>query len=74
MSELEKWKLVNSCQSQADLRAALETIGNVEISGGRGAYDMVERLDKVMNGSGALNLLTRNYGIRQQYAYLVNWS
>lgn len=70
MSELEKWQMVNHAGSIEKLMSVLKAIGPVEISGGRGAYDMEERLRAVINGEATVNALTRNYGIRQQYIYL----
>lgn len=67
--ELSIWKTINSTRSVAGLIQACEAIGAVEISGGRGVYDMAERIKQVRGGD-SINLLTRNYGIRQQYVYL----
>lgn len=70
MKELEKWKTINSTETVDELHKVLEDMGPVEISGGRGPYDMAERLRGVESGEYMFNMLTRNYGIRQQYIYL----
>lgn len=68
--ELNIWKTINATRSVQGLIEALVEIGPVEISGGRGAYDMAVRVKQVHDERGSINLLTRNFGIRQQYIYL----
>lgn len=71
--ELARWKTINATRSVNELVAALEEMGTIEISGGRGAYDMAERVRGVDRGELFPNALTRNYGIRHQYLYLTDW-
>lgn len=68
--ELNIWKTINACATVQGLIDTLKDIGPVEISGGRGAYDMADRVRQVWEDEGPLNLITRNYGIRQQYVFL----
>jgi hypothetical protein len=68
--ELEIWQRINRTTSVKRLIDELEDIGPIEISGDRGAYDMASRVKRVAGGEPD-NLLTRNYGIRQQYLYLI---
>ncbi len=68
--ELSRWKTINATRSINGLIEALKTMGPIEISGDRGAYDMAERVRQVHEEYAAVNMLTRNYGIRQQYIFL----
>ena len=71
MSEVEKWEAISNAGSIEKLRDAVRMIGPViEVSGGRGGYDMHYRLNKVIEGDYDYHSLTRNYNIRQQYLYL----
>jgi hypothetical protein len=67
--ELVAWRSVNATRSVDELMVVLQELGPVPISGGRGDYNMAERLQNVLDGA-PINQLTRNYGIRQQYIYL----
>lgn len=67
--ELAIWKKVNATTTVDELVETLRGIGPVAISGGRGSFDMSDRVRYVVNGA-SINMLTRNYGIRQQYIYL----
>lgn len=77
MSELEKWQLINSCETVEELQQAIITIADPEtkqIQGRRTFWD-AEKLSNyvpmvVKDGIGYAALLTREYGIRQQALYI----
>jgi hypothetical protein len=74
MNELEKYELVNKCETEEELAAAILTIANgSEIEGRNRIFDaekMSKRVQEVINGDVIPNVLTRKYGIRQQALYI----
>lgn len=77
MTELEKYEKVNSCETVEELEQAILEIGkelNNTILGRKYSYSsetMASYCKDVFNGKLSANLLTRNYGIRQQMFYLM---
>ena len=77
MSELEKWQLINACETVEDLQQAIITIADLETKQirGRRRYWDAEKLSNyvpvvVKNGISYATVLTREYGIRQQALYI----
>ena len=76
MTELEKFQLVNSCETAEELTAAIRKISNPEtgkIQGRNREFDsqrMAGYVTFVVNEGAPANLLTREFGIRQQALYL----
>lgn len=76
MTELEKYQLVNRCQTIESLENAIMTIGseNNGMIHGRTRIFSAKIMSSYVRGAVSLvlpaNLLTRNYGIRQQALYL----
>lgn len=76
--ELEKYQLINKCETADDLKNAIAMISdqNGNIQGRKysfDAYKMRERVDLVINRGYPANLLTRSYGIRQQALYIKHY-
>ena len=75
-TELEKYQLVNRCQTIEALENAIMTIGseNNGMIRGRTRIFSAKIMSSYVRGAVSLvlpaNLLTRNYGIRQQALYL----
>lgn len=75
MTELEKWQAVNRSQNQEELAKLI-----IEFADERGmiqgrerkfdAFEMAAGLRMFMEGMAYANVLTREYGIRQQALYL----
>ena len=79
MTELEKYEKVNSCETVEELKQAiLELGGDIGVILGReNCFDAKRMSDKcglVFQGKLEPNILTRNYGIRQQMFYLMYYS
>ena len=76
MTELEKYELVNQCENQSQLEDAINKLADSDgmIHGRERKFDaskMVLGLKYFFTGADmAANILTRNYGIRQQAIYL----
>lgn len=85
MTELERWELINSSETYADLKKNIIAIANEEgnIMGRKSGWNaeiMASRVDTIhddrdFGGQGSFtrhfpNVLTRAYGIRQQFLYL----
>ena len=76
MTELEKYQLVNRCQTIESLENAIMAIGseNNGMIRGRTRIFSAKIMSSYVRGVVSLvlpaNLLTRNYGIRQQALYL----
>ena len=76
MTELEKYELVNSCETGPELKDALLKISNLDngvIKGRIRNFDgerMAGYVHLVINEGAPANLLTRTYGIRQQAIYI----
>lgn len=75
MSELEKYELVNKCETIEELRYAILQLSNDnnQIEGRERFFNgerMSDNVLNVVNGYGSPNLLTRKYGIRQQALYI----
>ena len=76
MTELEKYQLVNRCQTIEALENAIMAIGsgNSGMIRGRTRIFSAKIMSSYVRGVVSLalpaNLLTRNYGIRQQALYL----
>lgn len=76
MTDLEKYELVNSCETVEALEAAILTFTDPEtgrIQGRRRNFDgatMASSVRPIVEGNGWPNSLTREFGIRQQALYL----
>lgn len=75
MTELQKWQAVNQCETQAQLADLITKFAdeNGMIQGREKKFDasnMVIGLQFFMEGEARANVLTREYGIRQQAIYL----
>lgn len=76
MTELEKYELVNKAESMQQLEEAITKIGDSGLIMGRNkpfkTEQQVAAVQAICNGYPA-NLLTRQYGIRQQMLYLMHY-
>lgn len=75
MTELEKYELINSCESVTELEKAILMLAdeNGYIKGRQSSFRadlMSAYVFGVVNASLPANYLTRSYGIRQQALYL----
>ena len=76
MTELEKYQLVNSCETVEGLTNAIRQIADPEtgkIQGRVKEFDsqrMAGYVTFVINEGAPANLLTREFGIRQQALYI----
>ncbi len=74
MTDLEKFKLVNSCETAEELsKAIIECSNNGIIKGKLIDFDallMSDRVYRVINENLTPSTLTRNWGIRQQALYI----
>ena len=75
MTELEKWQLVNQCETQSQLAFSINKFADPEgmIQGRQRKFDaakMIIGLQFFMDSEAPANVLTREYGIRQQAIYL----
>ena len=74
MTELEKYELVNSCESIKELQNAILKIGESGMIEGRkrifDAENMANCVPTIVKENGYPNYLTRKWGIRQQALYL----
>lgn len=75
MTDLEKFQLVNSCETANELSEAILKFAdeNNMIQGRRrGFYApiMADNVQDVINGDLIANVLTREFGIRQQALYI----
>ncbi len=75
MTELEKWELVNQCETQSQLAFSINKFADPEgmIQGRQRKFDaakMIIGLQFFMDSEAPANVLTREYGIRQQAIYL----
>ena len=75
MTELEKWQLVNQCETPLELENAIAKFADSEgmIQGRQRKFDagkMIIGLNYFMTDEMPANVLTREYGIRQQAIYL----
>lgn len=75
MSELEKYELVNSCETVKELEEAILKLADEDgmITGRTKKFNaemMSKKVWLVVNQIEPANRLTRNYGIRQQALYL----
>jgi hypothetical protein len=73
MSELEKWKSINACETQLELIKTLGTIFGKRVEGRQREFDVAKMsydLAYFFTGDYPSTVLTRNYGIRQQAIYL----
>lgn len=74
MTELEKYELVNSCESIKELQNAILKIGESGmIEGRKRIFDsekMANWVPVIIKENGYPNYLTRKWGIRQQALYL----
>lgn len=75
MSELEKYQLVNSCETSDELASAILQLADEsgEIMGRHrpfSAEKMASYVPIVINQGANPNLLTREFGIRQQALYI----
>ena len=75
LTDLEKFQLVNSCETVVELEKAIHECSNsmLQIEGKTKMFDaekMISQVSKVVNGELYASCLTRNWGIRQQALYL----
>ena len=75
MTELEKWQQVNQCESSLGLALIINLLADKEgmIQGRERKFDaakMATGLSYYMSSEAPANVLTREYGIRQQAIYL----
>lgn len=75
MTELEKYEAVNKCKTVEDLGSLILKFADENgMIKGRikdfNAEKMVEGLKAFINDEAVPNVLTRNYGIRQQAMYI----
>ena len=76
MNNLQKYELVNSCETEKELEQAIRLLTNPEtgmIQGRTKQFDgkaMVSMVIPVVVGEENPNYLTREFGIRQQALYL----
>ena len=74
MTELEKYEIVNKCETVEELAdAILKVSGGIVIEGRQTSFDaekMSKRVSQVINEDLIPNCLTRQYGIRQQALYI----
>jgi len=75
MTELEKWQLVNHCETQEQLADAITKFSDSEgmIQGRERKFEaskMIKRLSYFFTDEMPANVLTREFGIRQQAIYL----
>lgn len=76
MEALEKYELVNSCETVDELAAAILKMTDSETGRIKGRVrefngaDMAASVQFVVEGKFPANALTREYGIRQQALYL----
>lgn len=74
MTDLEKFELVNSCESIKELQNAILKIGESGLIEGRkrifDAEKMANCVPTIVKENGYPNYLTRKWGIRQQALYL----
>ena len=79
MTELEKFQLVNSCETSQELADAIIKMADPEtgeIKGRTRSFDakrMSNNVFGVINGHYEFNVLTREWGIRQQAMYLIHY-
>lgn len=79
MTELEKYQLINSCETVVELEEAIvkiaDSLGNIA---GREKTFNAEYMSSfvrcIVNDSCDPRYLTRNYGIRQQALYLKQYA
>jgi hypothetical protein len=80
MTNLEKYELVNGCETIEQLEAAILAFTDPEtglIQGRKKAFNgaqMASRVRPIVEGDGWPNNLTREFGIRQQALYLRYYS
>lgn len=81
MTELEKYELVNSCESPRQLEEAIVAIAlsspDGKITGNSRIHDgqlMSTFVLAVINDGCAASYLTKKYGIRQQALYLKHYN
>jgi hypothetical protein len=79
MTDLEKYELINKCETAEELSDAIIKISDqTGFIQGRtrmfNADQMANYCDLVINGNGSPNLLTREFGIRQQALYIKYYS
>lgn len=75
MDNLEKYELVNKCETIEELESAVKALAGEDglIQGRTRKFDankMASYVGSVVKGLGPINVLTREFGIRQQALYL----
>lgn len=75
MTELETWQLVNQAETKQELAFMINKLADPEgmIQGRTRKFDaakMIIGLDMFMKDEAPANVLTREFGIRQQAIYL----
>lgn len=79
MTDLEKFQLVNRCETTEELRNVVlsfcDSYGNIK---GRtrtfNGLKMASSIEAVVNNNYPANVLTREFGIRQQALYLAYYN
>lgn len=75
MTELQKWQEVNQCESETELGYLMLKLADedLKIQGRSKKFDVTEMiigLEMFMKNQMHANILTREFGIRQQAIYL----
>ncbi len=75
MTELQKYQLVNSCETAEELQTAVLSLADKKgwIKGKQKKFNaqvMANAAIAFINGDTIANFLTRNWGIRQQALYI----
>lgn len=77
MTELEKYQLINKCETVEQLAGAMQDIAEDGYIKGRvksfKVDDMINGLKLFIEDKAPQNVLTREYGIRQQAMYIKSW-
>ena len=79
VTDLEKFQLINACETVEDLTVAIEAFADPEglIQGRTRMFDahrMVRNVQSVIEEGASPNLLTREFGIRQQALYIRHYT
>lgn len=75
LSDLNKFKMINNCESTEELKAAILLLGDKDgyIPGRKHIFTakkLAEKVDLIFEGKLPYNHLTREFGIRQQLMYI----
>lgn len=77
MTQLQKFEKINQCETVAELEEAIISISEDGVVHGRGknldAIKLAAKVNMVVKKQIPANVLTREYGIRQQALYLSHY-